>query len=50
MVSIGLVADTVLGADAAGSIKRVGSKVSLVKPGDRVALMGLGAYRNLIRR
>ena len=49
MVSMGLVADTVLGADAAGTIKRVGDKVTLVKPGDRVALMSLGAYRNIIR-
>ena len=49
MVSMGLVADTVLGADAAGTIKRVGSKVTLVEPGDRVALMCLGAYRNLLR-
>ncbi|MCJ1403373.1 hypothetical protein MMC11_006596 [Xylographa trunciseda] len=49
MVSMGLVVDTVLGADAAGTIKRVGSKVTLVKPGDRVATMYLGAYCNLLR-
>ena len=49
MVSMGLVVDTVLGADAAGTIKRVGSKVTLIKPGDRVATMYLGAYCNLLR-
>jgi NADPH:quinone reductase-like Zn-dependent oxidoreductase len=49
MVSMGLVADTVLGADAAGTITHVGSKVTMVKPGDRVALMSIGAYRNILR-
>ena len=49
MVSMGLITDTLLGLDAAGTIKRVGSKVSLVKPGDRVATFCLGAYRNLLR-
>ena len=49
MVSMGLIADTKLGLDAAGIIKRVGSKVSLVKAGDRVATFCLGAYRSLLR-
>ncbi|KAL9112623.1 MAG: hypothetical protein Q9227_003194 [Pyrenula ochraceoflavens] len=49
MVSMGLVSDTELGADAAGIIKRVGSKVTLVKPGDRVATFCLGSYRTELR-
>ena len=49
MVAMGLVAETELGLEAAGIIKRVGSKVSLVKPGDRVATFCVGAYRTLLR-
>ena len=49
MVSMGLVPNTVLGLDAAGVIKRVGPKVSLVKPGDRVATFLPGAFKNFLR-
>ena len=49
MVSMGLVPNTVLGLDAAGTIKRVGSKVTLVKAGDRVATFYPGAFKNLLR-
>ena len=49
MVSMGLIADTQLGLDAAGVIKRVGSKVSTVQAGDRVATFCMGAYRNLLQ-
>ena len=49
MVSMGLVSDTELGADAAGIIRRVGSEVTLVKPGDRIATFCLGSYRTLLR-
>ena len=46
MVSMGLVADTLLGVDAAGIVKRVGSAVTRVKPGDRIA--AFGGYANLV--
>ena len=49
MVTMGLVADTQLGADAAGIIKRVGPDVTLVKPGDRVATTCFGTYCSLMR-
>ncbi|KAI3336843.1 putative polyketide synthase [Xylariaceae sp. AK1471] len=49
MVSMGLVANTELGADASGIIKRVGSKVTTTKPGDRVATFCFGACRSLLR-
>ena len=49
MVSMGLVPNTVLGLDASGTIARVGSKVTLVKPGDRVATFCPGAFKNLLR-
>ncbi|TGJ82080.1 hypothetical protein E0Z10_g6692 [Xylaria hypoxylon] len=49
MVSMGLVADTELGFDASGVIKRVGSKVTTTKPGDRVATFCPGACRTLLR-
>lgn len=48
MVSMGLIPDTVLGLDAAGVIKRTGSKVTLLKPGDRVATFFVGAFASLI--
>ena len=48
MVSMGLVPDTVLGLDASGIIKRIGARVTLVKPGDRVATFFVGAYASLI--
>nr|POE87424.1 highly reducing polyketide synthase azab [Quercus suber] len=49
MVSMGIVPDNAIGCDAAGIVTRTGSKVSDLKPGDRVACITLGAYRNLIR-
>ena len=49
MISMGLVPNTVLGLDAAGTIKQVGSKVTLLKPGDRVATFCPGAFKNLLR-
>nr|POE88317.1 reducing polyketide synthase fub1 [Quercus suber] len=49
MVAMGYINDTEMGCDAAGIITRVGSQVSTLKPGDRVACMAFGAYRNVIR-
>lgn len=49
MVSMGGVADTELGLDAAGIVKRVGKNVTLVRKGDRVATFQPGAYRTLLR-
>ena len=49
MVSMGLVADTMLGVDAAGVITNVGKAVSLVRPGDRVATCIFGTYCNVKR-
>jgi NADPH:quinone reductase-like Zn-dependent oxidoreductase len=46
---MGLVANTELGVDASGIIKRVGSKVTTTKPGDRVATFCFGACRSLLR-
>ena len=46
---MGAVPDTQIGLDAAGIIKRVGTKVTLVQPGDRVATLQPGAYRTLLR-
>ena len=48
MVSMGLVPDTVLGLDAAGTIKRTGAGVTRFRPGDRAATFFVGAYANLI--
>ncbi|KAI0451648.1 putative polyketide synthase [Xylaria acuta] len=49
MVSMGLSANTELGVDASGIIKRIGSNVTTVKPGDRVATFCSGACRSLLR-
>ncbi|KAJ8131128.1 hypothetical protein O1611_g2501 [Lasiodiplodia mahajangana] len=49
MVTMGLVTDRELGVEASGIIKSVGSKVTTVKPGDRVATFCSGACRNLLR-
>ena len=46
---MGLVPNTVLGLDASGTISRVGSNVTLVKPGDRVATFCPGAFKNFLR-
>ena len=48
MVTMGLIPDNVLGLDASGIIKRTGSSVTLLKPGDRVATFFVGAYASLI--
>ena len=46
MVSMGLVADTLLGVDAAGVVQRIGTAVTRVKPGDHIA--AFGGYANLV--
>ena len=46
MVSMGLVADTLLGVDAAGIVRQIGSKVTRVVPGDRIA--AFGGFANLV--
>ena len=49
MVCMGSIADIEIGVDAAGIIKRTGSKATTVKVGDRVAAFCMGTYRNLLR-
>ncbi|KAI1109794.1 hypothetical protein F5Y14DRAFT_431116 [Nemania sp. NC0429] len=49
MISMGLVSSTELGVDASGIVKRVGSKVTMTKPGNRVATFFPGACRNILR-
>ncbi|KAI1311996.1 short chain dehydrogenase-domain-containing protein [Xylaria venustula] len=46
---MGLVNDTELGVDASGVIKRVGSKVTRIKAGDREATFCPGACRTVLR-
>lgn len=38
-----------MGLDASGIVKRVGTTVKFVKPGDRVATLCSGAIRSLLR-
>ncbi|KFA49985.1 hypothetical protein S40293_05963 [Stachybotrys chartarum IBT 40293] len=45
MVAMGQMADTELGLDAAGIVRRVGSSISKFKIGDKVIMMGYGAHR-----
>ncbi|KAI0186908.1 hypothetical protein F4808DRAFT_469206 [Astrocystis sublimbata] len=45
MVAMGQMADTALGLDAAGIVRRVGSSVTNFKIGDRVMMYGYGAHR-----
>ncbi|KAI1124687.1 putative polyketide synthase [Nemania abortiva] len=49
MVAMGPVTDRELGVDASGIIRRVGSKVTTVEPGDHVATFYSGACRSLLR-
>ena len=49
MIAMGSVPDTVFGIDAAGVVKRVGSLVTALHVGDRVALIQLGAMRTTLR-
>lgn len=49
MISIGLVPSTEIGVDASGIVKRVGSKVTATKPGNRVATFYPGACQSLLR-
>ena len=49
MVGMGLTESTKMGLDAAGIVKRVGAAVSSFQPGDRVAALCNGAFRNVLR-
>ena len=49
MVVMGQIPDRLLGFDAAGIVRRVGSEVSRFKVGDGVAMYGHGAHRTIHR-
>ncbi|KAL6159156.1 Type I Iterative PKS [Exserohilum turcicum] len=49
MTIMGLLPSTTLGLEAAGTVMRVGSGVTHVQKGDRVALLGNGAHSTLFR-
>jgi NADPH:quinone reductase-like Zn-dependent oxidoreductase/NAD(P)-dependent dehydrogenase (short-subunit alcohol dehydrogenase family)/aryl carrier-like protein len=49
MVAMGQMADSALGLDAAGVVRRVGSAVTRFKVGDQVIMYGYGAHRTLHR-
>ena len=49
MVVMGQIPDKLLGFDAAGIVRRVGSEVSRFKVGDGVAMCGHGSHRNIHR-
>ncbi|QGA19838.1 hypothetical protein EYB26_007533 [Talaromyces marneffei] len=49
MVVMGQIPDTLLGFDAAGVVKRVGSSVDKFKVGDRVVMCEHGAHRTIHR-
>jgi NADPH:quinone reductase-like Zn-dependent oxidoreductase/NAD(P)-dependent dehydrogenase (short-subunit alcohol dehydrogenase family) len=49
MVAMGQMADSKLGIDAAGVVRRIGSAVSTFKVGDKVAMYGHGAHRSIHR-
>jgi NADPH:quinone reductase-like Zn-dependent oxidoreductase len=49
MVAMGQMADTALGLDAAGIVRRVGSSVTKFAIGDKVIMMGFGAHRTYHR-
>lgn len=49
MVAMGQMADSKLGIDAAGVVRRAGSSVSNFKVGDKVVMYGHGAHRTIHR-
>ena len=49
MVGSGLTESANMGLDASGIVKRIGAAVSSVGPGDRVATLCNGAFRNVLR-
>ena len=49
MVAMGQMADTKLGIDAAGIVRRVGASVSEFKVGDKIIMYGHGAHRTIHR-
>lgn len=49
MIAIGSLSEGSIGTDAAGIVGEVGNAVTLLKKGDRVALLHLGAMRTDIR-
>ncbi|KAI1174099.1 putative polyketide synthase [Nemania sp. FL0916] len=49
MVAMGQMADTALGLDAAGVVRRTGSSVTKFKVGDRIMMYGYGAHRTVHR-
>ncbi|KAK3319476.1 putative polyketide synthase [Cercophora scortea] len=49
MVAMGQMADTALGLDAAGIVRRVGSSVTKFKVGDKVIMCAFGAHRTFHR-
>jgi hypothetical protein len=49
MIAIGSLSEEAMGTDAAGIVGEVGKAVTLLKKGDRVALIHLGAMRTNIR-
>ncbi|KAF2966748.1 hypothetical protein GQX73_g6838 [Xylaria multiplex] len=49
MVAMGQMADTALGLDAAGVVRRVGSSVTRFRVGDRIMMYGYGAHRTIHR-
>ena len=49
MVAMGQMADTALGLDAAGVVRRVGSSVTKFKVGDKIIMYGYGAHRTFHR-
>ncbi|KAI9052359.1 hypothetical protein LZ554_003709 [Drepanopeziza brunnea f. sp. 'monogermtubi'] len=49
MVCLGQIPDNLLGFEASGLVRRVGSGVTRFKPGDAVCVLGHGAHRTLFR-
>ncbi len=49
MVAMGQMADSKLGVDAAGIVRRVGACISEFKVGDKIIMYGHGAHRSIHR-
>lgn len=49
MIAMGQIQRPVFGHEAAGIVRRVGSKVDRISPRDRVVYIGQGAMRTVIR-